>query len=75
MDFLHRLPYRLLPLINVDDIEMLTPVDVIQKIQNCWNILVNKESKSNPDWQNILVFVADDCLLVLVDIPDRSVSH
>ena len=58
----------LLPLVNMKHIEVLGPVDMVQKIDDGMNILVDKQSKAYSCWQYIPVFVAIKVMLMQFDI-------
>ena len=55
----------------MDHIEVLGPVDMIQEVEDGLNILVDQQSEPNPDWKKTVLFVFDNCLLVVVDILHR----
>ena len=45
-------------------VKMMSPVNVLQKIQDCWNIFVDQEGESNSCWDQIAMSVPDKFLLM-----------
>ena len=65
-------PDTLLSLVDMEDVKMLSPVNVFQKIQDGWNIFMNQEGESNSGWNKIAMFVSDQLLLMSTHVRQRS---